>query len=365
MGLQSKSFKGDPALDACLVSDRAHIVPGAVGAHVGKIQQALIQLDSARIDSSELVTQRYGSSTAAAVLAFKTKRNIINRNYQTKPDNIVGKMTIAALDAELLRGEPPSGPLRSMQFCENGNPANRALAMIIQTQFIGSLEESVAAGGTSTSARSSLGIKGLSGRSAFRGFSSLLPSFKSFAGSPQDTANVRSRFGGSIDFSTVFISNKTGLQGRAFTIGFSLPGGVGVVQVMNLGSSPSEPTVIHEMAHVWQSQHHPDPRAFDGSCVLCQKEALKLNVLESQWNQTLVGKTGFPANFPNSAYAYRQGNPFRSYGGEQIAQQVQNNETAIVSHISSVSPGAVDADNVASLKNTSATEDRRLAGVFI
>ena len=54
----------------------------------------------------------YGPSTAAAVLAFKTRRNIINRAYQTKADNIVGRMTIAALDAEMLTTAPPPAPVQ-------------------------------------------------------------------------------------------------------------------------------------------------------------------------------------------------------------------------------------------------------------
>jgi hypothetical protein len=49
--------------------------------------------------------KRYGPSTAAAVLKFKQKRNIVNRAYQTQADNIVGKMTIAALDNEMLQRE--------------------------------------------------------------------------------------------------------------------------------------------------------------------------------------------------------------------------------------------------------------------
>jgi hypothetical protein len=35
------------------------------------------------------------------VLAFKRRRKIINFSYQTQEDNIVGKMTIAALDREM------------------------------------------------------------------------------------------------------------------------------------------------------------------------------------------------------------------------------------------------------------------------
>jgi hypothetical protein len=35
-------------------------------------------------------------------LRYKTSRQIINRAYQSTPDNIVGKMTIKSLDTELL-----------------------------------------------------------------------------------------------------------------------------------------------------------------------------------------------------------------------------------------------------------------------
>jgi len=100
-GLQSRLFKGDPKLEACLISDPAHIMQGAVGDHVSKIQVALKELDSANIDAGELATKRYGPSTAAAVLAYKQKRGIINYSYQTRADNVVGKMTIARLDSEM------------------------------------------------------------------------------------------------------------------------------------------------------------------------------------------------------------------------------------------------------------------------
>jgi hypothetical protein len=115
MSLKSKLFKGDPALEACLVSHPAHVVPGAVGGHVSKIHQALLLTDGAEIASTELAAKRYGQTTASAVLAFKTKRGIVNKAYQTKPDNIVGKMTIAALDNELYEKEkeitPPPTPI--------------------------------------------------------------------------------------------------------------------------------------------------------------------------------------------------------------------------------------------------------------
>jgi len=136
---------------------------------------------------------------------------------------------------------------------------------------------------------------------------------------------------------------------------------------MNLGKSPSADTVIHEMAHVWQSQHHSDPIAFMASCVSAQAAALAQNGMAVQADPTLLFRTaaGFPVNFPFSAYAYRKGDPFGTYGGEQIAEQVENNEPSIVSKVRSTAAGVVDADNVTSLANVAATEDRRLSGVFM
>jgi len=111
MALQSKLFRGDAKLAAALVSDPAHIGQGAIGPHVGKIQQALNELDGAGLNPDG----NYGPATARAVLAYKQKRNIINRSYQTRADNIVGKMTMAALDAEMLekerRTEPDTDPI--------------------------------------------------------------------------------------------------------------------------------------------------------------------------------------------------------------------------------------------------------------
>lgn len=106
MALESDLFHGDSKLEAAAVSDPAHIVPGDRGDHVRKIQTALIQVDGATI----AVDGIYGPATAKAVLAYKTKRNIINRAYQIQPDNIVGKMTIAALDAELGGDGPDAVP---------------------------------------------------------------------------------------------------------------------------------------------------------------------------------------------------------------------------------------------------------------
>lgn len=102
MALTSRLFRGDERLEACLVSDPAHITRGQSGECVAKIQWALSLLDGAKVDRREIAAKQYGPSTAAAVLTYKTKRRIVNFTYQTSADDIVGKMTIAALDREML-----------------------------------------------------------------------------------------------------------------------------------------------------------------------------------------------------------------------------------------------------------------------
>jgi hypothetical protein len=101
LALNSNLFKGSRGLTACEINDAAHFTIGKQGDDVGRIQMALLAIDSLKIERQELLSKTYGQSTAAAVLAFKTKRRIINYSYEKKPDNIVGKMTIAALDREM------------------------------------------------------------------------------------------------------------------------------------------------------------------------------------------------------------------------------------------------------------------------
>jgi len=108
MPLKCNLFADSARLNACLVHDPAHIKLGDSGDHVEDIQIALRHIDGLVIDDVELVSRRYGPSTAAAVLAYKKKRKIINRAYQSAEDDIVGKMTIASLDAEMVaRQKPP------------------------------------------------------------------------------------------------------------------------------------------------------------------------------------------------------------------------------------------------------------------
>jgi len=96
MALVSRRFAGVPELEACAVDDSAHLLPGSQGPHVALVQQALIDLGE-QIESG--ASGNYGPDTEAAVSAYKTERQILNFAGQIDP--IVGKKTIAALDAEI------------------------------------------------------------------------------------------------------------------------------------------------------------------------------------------------------------------------------------------------------------------------
>lgn len=99
--LKSKLLSPSQRLKNCEVQDSAHVTRGDTGDHVKRIQQALIRIDDAKIAADELTDARYGETTAAAVLDYKTPRQIINPAYQKNADDIVGKMTIKRLDEEM------------------------------------------------------------------------------------------------------------------------------------------------------------------------------------------------------------------------------------------------------------------------
>lgn len=103
--LVSRLFRSSDDLQNCAVLDQAHLTPGSSGDAVALVQRALVIIEQADISESEIAAQYYGDTTAREVLKYKTKRNIINYSYQTTADNIVGKMTIAALDQEMFRRE--------------------------------------------------------------------------------------------------------------------------------------------------------------------------------------------------------------------------------------------------------------------
>ena len=76
MPLVSLLLRDEPRLQACLVADAAHVVPGATGRHVSLIQKVLLVLDKAPISAAELRSGLYGPTTTAAVLAYKLRHKL-------------------------------------------------------------------------------------------------------------------------------------------------------------------------------------------------------------------------------------------------------------------------------------------------
>jgi len=155
-------------------------------------------------------------------------------------------------------------------------------------------------------------------------------------------------YGSSIDSSKVFMSDKTGIGGRAFTIATPATILTASRQVMNVGTSPTRDTIVHELGHVWQSQHATDPMQY------------MTNSVESQG---LAEAANFALKVKSfSAYGYRPGKKFSEYAAEQIAQQAMRGETAIVSHMKGVAAGKVDPENDTGL-GTPHIEDTSAPGV--
>ena len=122
MALKSRLFRGDPRLEGAAKSNSAHIPSGAGGEHVRKIQYAVARLDGVPLAQDGI----YGPETANAVLAYKKKRNIINRSYQSQADNIVGILTIHSLDQEMFEVEQAPNAIKGVQctIARQGDPGN-------------------------------------------------------------------------------------------------------------------------------------------------------------------------------------------------------------------------------------------------
>jgi hypothetical protein len=199
--LQSQFFSGDPRLEACAVQDSAHIFQGDVGEHVSKVQAALFLIDDSVIDRGELSAKKYGPSTAAAVLAFKQERNIINRSYQTQADDIVGKMTIAELDKELAELENPPSDGVGCMITDNGDHLYIAqddipkpsfqLAFLISAATTASV--GAATSGTLSDAQimqNAFNASRASLREAVRKLDNLIAAIRKSRGQPLDAVNI-------------------------------------------------------------------------------------------------------------------------------------------------------------------------------
>jgi hypothetical protein len=92
-----------------------------------------------------------------------------------------------------------------------------------------------------------------------------------------EVAYAKGIYGNSLAYDDIYVSDGVGASNRPFTL--ALPYSGGWIVVLNLGPSlVSKPgsdksTLIHELAHAWQSQHHYDPSEFMMNCVKSQAAA--------------------------------------------------------------------------------------------
>ncbi len=91
--LKSRLLRGDARLAGALLDHAKHVTKGDRGPHIRKIQGAILLLEGGTIDGAEIEGQRHGPTTATAVLAYKNRRHIINKSYQSTADEIAGIMT--------------------------------------------------------------------------------------------------------------------------------------------------------------------------------------------------------------------------------------------------------------------------------
>lgn len=193
---------------------------------------------------------------------------------------------------------------------------------------------------------------------------------------PAEQSFAMGTYAGSLDFTKILIADGLGAEGRPFTV--AVPTSVGWHVVMLLGDISrrwvGSGTLIHELAHAWQSQHHgSDPTAYMKNSVECQVKALadipiakaaaaaaavEMAIASGVFDPRTLASIGSAAagRESSSSYAYVPGKSFGAYAAEQIAQQVEDsfNRTGrptpgVLSVMRSVSANVPSADNRASL----------------
>ena len=299
---------------------------GSTGPDVSEVQAALNRRPPTQLPPLK-VDRIFGAKTALRVKEFQ-------RNNSLKPDGLVGPQTLASLrEPQLIQ--------RTIRFCDNPDPANAAASLAIRSGLVTSPQNS--------------------GQFQLASFS--FPTLPIRPLSAAQTNVAIKIFGFSLDFARIFISNKKGAQGRPFTVAVPSPLN-GTVQIMNCGTfTPEEVDLIHELAHVWQSQHHSNPTQFMTNAVSSQAAAVVANGLEAITNPTVRSNGLFPVQFPFSAYAFTPGKPFGECCAEQIATAVEKKDPIILSHVRSLGNNVVDQANVSSLATTR-IGDTRTPGVL-
>jgi hypothetical protein len=316
---------------------------------------------------------RFGPLTRERTLDFQRANSLA-------ADAVVGPKTWGKLGA--VRGAP--APPQWRPACDNGHPGNAGRIALLgfalsgprdsASSTLSRLVGSTGSGGAG-SGGAAAGVATGAGTAAaaavtIPGVGSVIP----LVGSSSEPI-ARAFYGSSLHYDRIFLSSAVGLSGRAFTAPVPVPPFVirslwllgGMIQVLNVGTSPSRDTLIHELGHAWQSQHHGSQgAAYAANCVACQGAALAANKAIALVDPSVKSNHDFPVDYPISAYAYLRGLTFHEYGGEQIAQQLEKGEAPIISRVTGAAAGARDTENEKSVEATNIrVADRRAPGVFV
>jgi len=309
---------------------------GSSGKDVSDLQQSLNKRPPSGL--SELVPDGvFGKKTNARVIEFQKNKGLV-------PDGVVGPKTRAALAG--------SEPGTADRGCNCSNTENFSLGQ--PREFADFFRNNRIKSGNKlgfavSSSSSSSGASTASGSGPLR-----------MLDTAQKALAIRF-FGSSLDFSTIFISNKTGIGGRPFTIAFKDSNQI--VQIMNCGSfTPVWSTLIHELGHVWQSQHHSNKFRFMVNAVDSQAGAIVASTAAVIDDPIVALNTNFPTFYPFDAYAYNPGLPFANMAAEQMAKVIENAEGAVLAHVRSVTMNMVDSACVSALSRPGFA-DRRMPGV--
>lgn len=281
----------------------------------------------------------FGPKTAARVKEFQ-------KNNQLNADGIVGPMT---WDAVIMAGLSTIG---TGCPCGNGDKATLGLGQAIAHLYA---SNPAAVSYTMASKKSFGNATPMANPDP----PTLFGTFRFLTKSQQGLTTAT--YGSSIDFSRVLVSNQSGAQNRPFTVAMKPSTDLPWIQVMNCGTfEPLYETLIHELAHVWQSQHHSDPTRFMVNAVDSQAGAVVANLAAPIDDPAVILNKNHPQFFPFDAYCYTPGMAFGGLAAEQMAKAIENNEKDIVDHVKGVAQGVVDPALVAALSRVG-FGDRRMA----
>jgi len=287
----------------------------------------------------------FGPKTLARVKQFQRGNDLV-------VDGVVGPKTWSALLNN--SGQPDT---RTGCDCGQHDQANQGIGELMKSQLVQLLEQAAAAGlGAFDSPDSGGGTTPPSATLPVIG-----GTFKAITAAQIAIANPI--YGSSLDYTRIFTTDKTGAQNRPFTI--AVPHDGSFIQVMNLGPSPDNRTVIHELMHCWQSQHSATPARFMAAAISCQASAVAKSTLAAVLDTSVTshkdsrGNSDFPDQYPFSAYAYLPGSDLDAYGAEQAANAVESGDATVRATVKGAAANSVNAKNESSLKLLSACGDRR------